>query len=241
MLARDQGATLASIATVVQRPLTAIVSLGDKHITTPRQLRGKTVGDTGIGYENAFLQTILTQAGVPAGSVKEVDVGTNLVGAMLSGRVDATLGADWNDEAIQLAQDGRHTNVIHVEDAGVPTYDELVVVTTETEIANHNNELRRFIQALGRGYEAARADPQAAVANLVRANPGLDAKLALASAEATMSSFFPPNANANLPWGWQNGAQWTTFGEWMLHHHLISNPAAIPNTSTNQLLAGQGP
>jgi len=42
--------------------------------------------------------------------------------------------------------------VIHVENAGVPDYDELVLVTTENDIANKNNELRRFVQALGRGY-----------------------------------------------------------------------------------------
>ena len=47
---------------------------------------------------------------------------------MLSGRVDATLGAYWNYEAIQLAQLHKHPNVIRMEQVGVPTYDELVVV-----------------------------------------------------------------------------------------------------------------
>ena len=54
------------------------------------------------------------------------------------------------------------------------------------EIANQTNELRRFVQALGRGYEAARADPQGAVKALVRANPALNAKLQLASVRATL-------------------------------------------------------
>ena len=45
------------------------------------QLRGKTVGDAGIPYQHAYLQTILKRAGVPASSVKEVNVGANLVGA----------------------------------------------------------------------------------------------------------------------------------------------------------------
>ena len=55
---------------------------------------------------------------------------------MLSGRVDATLGAYWNYEALQLRQMGRKVNVIHVEQAGVPTYDELVVVVRTGEIAS---------------------------------------------------------------------------------------------------------
>ena len=239
LLARDAGEPLVAIAAIVQRPLTSIVSLGSRHITTPEQLRGKRVGNAGIPYQQAYLKTILDHANVPAQSVKQVNVGANLVPAMLSGRVDATIGAYWNYEAIQLRQQGKRPNVIHVEDVGVPTYDELVVVVRENEIANQNGELRRFVQALGRGYQAVRADPQAGVDALVRANPSLTAKLQLASVKATLPAFFP--TAANLPWGWQDPKQWSAFGQWMLHQHLIKNAATIANASTNQLLAGQGP
>ena len=239
MLARDKGEPLVAIGAIVQRPLTSIVSLGAKHITSPAQLRGKRVGDAGIPYQHAYLVSILQHAGVPPSSVKEVNVGDNLVPAMLSGRVDATLGAYWNYEAIQLQQLGRRTNVIHVENAGVPDYDELVLVTRESTIANHTNLLRRFVQALGRGYESVRSNPQAGVDALVSANPSLAPKLQLASVHATLAAFFP--ANPGLPWGWQDQKQWNAYGEWMLSHHLISDPAAVANASTNQLLAGQGP
>ena len=238
MLARDKGEPLVAIGAIVQRPLTSIISLGSKHITTPAQLRGKTVGDAGIPYQQAYLQTILQSAGVPASSVKEVNVGDSLVPAMLSGRVDATLGGYWNYEAIQLRQDGKRPNVIPVDKAGVPTYDELVLVVREDEIANETNLLRRFVQALARGYEAVRADPQAGVDALVKANPSLDAKLQLASVRATLPAFFP---SSRYPWGWQNQGQWSAFGKWMLSHHLISNPATVPDAATNLLLAGQGP
>jgi putative hydroxymethylpyrimidine transport system substrate-binding protein len=239
MLARDRGEPLVAIGAIVQRPLTSIVSLGAKHITSPAQLRGKRVGDAGIPYQHAYLTTILQHAGVSQGSVKEINVGANLVPAMLSGRVDATIGAYWNYEAIQLRQQGRRANVIHVENAGVPSYDELVLVARESTVANRANVLRRFVQALGRGYAAVRSDPQAAVSALVAANPSLQTKLQLASVKATLPWYFP--TEANRPWGWQNPKQWTAYGEWMLDHHLISNPAAVANASTNQLLAGQGP
>lgn len=238
LLARDKGLPLVSIAALVQRPLTSIVSVGSKHITKPAQLRGKTVGDAGIPYQHAYLDTILGKAGVPVGSVHEVNVGSNLVPAMLSGRVDATLGAYWNYEAIQLRQMGKRPNVIHVENVGVPDYDELVLVARENEIANRTNILRRFVQAVGRGYGSVRSDPQAGVNALVSANPSLSSKLQLASVRATLPYYFPAGGK---PWGWENGKQWTAYGEWMLSHHLISNPAAIVDASTNELLAGQGP
>jgi putative hydroxymethylpyrimidine transport system substrate-binding protein len=239
MLARDAGEPLVAVAALVQRPLTSIVSLRSKHIASPRDLRGKTIGDAGIPYQRAYLRTILAHAGVPAGSVKDVNVGANLVPAMLSGRVAATLGAYWNYEAIQLRQAGKHPDVIRVDDAGVPTYDELVLVVRENEIATQSNELRRLVQALGRGYQAVRADPTQGVDALVNANPTLSRKLQQASVQATLSSFFP--AKASLPWGWQDQGQWTAFGKWMLSQHLIKHPQTIVAASTNQLLAGQGP
>jgi putative hydroxymethylpyrimidine transport system substrate-binding protein len=208
------------------------------HILTPADLRGKTVGDAGIAYQHAYLTTILAHAGVPTNSVREVNVGSDLVPAMLSGRVDATLGAYWNYEAIQLAQMGKHPNVIRMNQVGVPSYDELIVVVRASEINQHIDRIRRFVQALARGYGSVRRNPQAAVQHLVRANSGLDPKFQLASVQATLPAFFP--ANSRKPWGWMDPTQWNSYGQWMLNEHLISRPNAVTDASTNELLAGQG-
>jgi len=227
-----------SVAALVQQPLTSIISIGSKRITSPANLKGKRVGTAGIPYQHAYLTTILAHAGVPQSSVREINVGDNLVPAMLSGRVDATLGGFWNYEAIQLAQLRKRPNVIHMEQVGVPTYNELVVVVRKDTIVNHPDVVRRFVQALARGYEAVRRNPPAAVANLVKASSGLDPKLQLASVRATLPAFFP--SNPSDPWGWQDPKQWTAYGQWMLENHLISNPNAVLDASTNELLAGQG-
>jgi putative hydroxymethylpyrimidine transport system substrate-binding protein len=238
MLARNQNLPLVSAAAIVQEPLTSIVSLGSQRITTPSQLRGKTVGEAGIPYQHAYLETILAHAGVPASSVREINVGANLVPAMLSKRVNATLGAYWNYEAIQLAQLRKRPNVIRVDQVGVPTYDELVLVVRQRTLASQPDLIRRLVQAIARGYEAVRRDPAAAVANLVHANPGLDPKLQSAAVQATLPAFFP--TDTNKPWGWQDPVQWNAYGQWMLSNHLISNPAAVAGASTNEELAGQG-
>jgi putative hydroxymethylpyrimidine transport system substrate-binding protein len=238
LLARNQGLPLVSVAALVQEPLTSIVSVGAKHITSPANLRGKTVGDAGIAYQHAYLTTILAHAGIPAGSVKEINVGDNLVPAMLSGRVDATLGAYWNVEAIQLARMHKHPNVIRMNQVGVPNYNELVVVVRASEINERIDLVRRFVQALARGYQGVRRDPQAAVQNLVRANPGLDPKFQLASVKATLPAFFP--SDRSKPWGWMAPTQWGSYGQWMLSQHLITSVNAVTDASTNELLAGQG-
>ena len=238
LLARNQNLPLVSVAAIVQEPLTSIVSIGSKHIQTAAQLRGRRVGDAGIPYQHAYLETILAHERIPPGSVKEINVGDNLVPAMLSGRVDATLGAYWNYEAIELAQMGKHPNVIRMNQVGVPTYDELVLVVRESTLVDHPDEIRRLVQAIGRGYQAVRSDPKAGVANLVGANPGLDSKFQRAAVRATLPAFFP--SNPSNPWGWQDPVQWNAYGQWMLSNHLITNPAAVADASTNEELAGQG-
>jgi putative hydroxymethylpyrimidine transport system substrate-binding protein len=238
LLARDRNLPLVSVAALVQQPLTSIISLGSQHITRAAQLRGKRVGDAGIPYQHAYLETILARAGVPARSVKEINVGSNLVPAMVSGRVAATLGAYWNYEAIQLQQLGKHPNVIRMNRVGVPTYDELVLVVRQRTLINRPDLVRRLVQALGRGYASARENPTGAAANLVRANPGLASKLQTAAVKATLPAFFP--SDASHPWGWQDPVQWNSYGQWMLSNHLISNPAAVADASTNEELAGQG-
>ena len=104
LLARDQGLQLVSIGALVQRPLTSIIALPGSHVHERRRASpARRVGTAGIAYQAAELRTALQRAGVDPASVHEVNVGFNLVPAMLSGKVDATLGGFWNYEAIQLA------------------------------------------------------------------------------------------------------------------------------------------
>ena len=109
-----------SVAAIVQRAadLDRVARLQAHQ--DPRGATGKTVGDAGIPYQHAYLTTILASAGVPPSSVKEINVGANLVPAMLSGRVDATLGVVLELRGDPAGQLHKHPNVIHMNQAGVP-------------------------------------------------------------------------------------------------------------------------
>ena len=240
LLARDEGLKLVSIGALVQRPLTSIIALPGAHVRKVADLAGKRVGTAGIGYQTAELHTALHAAGVSPSAVKEANVGFNLVGAMLSGKVAATLGGFWNYEAIQLAQMRKHPVVIPVDQAGVPTYDELVLVVREDEAGKRGADLRAFLQALTHGAQRARSNPGAAAALIAKANPSAEEKLQLASLEATLPATLP--ADRSKPYGWQDPSAWATFGRWMLSHGLIRgdpNSAALP-PFTNEFLPGQG-
>src|SRR5204862_3402404 len=97
--ARDRGVKVEAVAALVRTPLTSIISLPKAGIRTPADLRGKTVGTAGIDYQSAYLQAILSRAHVPPSTVKQRNVGFDLVPALLTGKVDAILGGYWNYEA----------------------------------------------------------------------------------------------------------------------------------------------
>jgi putative hydroxymethylpyrimidine transport system substrate-binding protein len=239
LLARDQGLRLVSVAALVQRPLTSIIALPGAHVSTVADLAGKTVGTAGIPYQSAELHTALQNAGVNPSSVREVNVGFNLVPAMLSGKVAATLGGFWNYEAVQLELLHKHPLTIPVNRAGVPPYEELIMVVREDEAHTHGQDLRAFLQALMQGERAVRADPRAAAALLVKANPSLEPKLQLASIERTLPAAVP--ADSSAPFGWQEPAAWASFGSWMLTRGLLQHdPNAGLPPFTNEFLPGQG-
>jgi putative hydroxymethylpyrimidine transport system substrate-binding protein len=227
LLARDKGGELVGVGALVQRPLTSIMSVGSKAIERPEQLRGKRVGTAGIPYQSAYLEAILREAGVDPSTVKETSVGFNLVPAMLSKRVDATLGAFWNYEGVELRLQHKRPKIIRVDEAGVPTYDEL---------ARGGGKVRRFLRALAQGHEALARDADAGVDPLLKANPDLDRRTQLASVKATLPAFAPPRGK---PYGWQEPAEWAAYQRWMFDKRLLRAPGT-GQALTNEFLPGQG-
>lgn len=239
LLARDQGADLVSVGALVQKPLTSLMSIGKAAIRSPRGLRGKRVGTAGIPYQSAYLETILGQAGVDPGSVRETSVGFNLVPAMLSGRVDATLGAFWNYEGTDLERRGRDPVALRMEDLGVPTYNELVFVVRRRDLDQRfGAKVRRFIQATARGHAALRDDPEGALDGLLAADRGLDRGLQEAVVRATLPVFFPEDPDE--PFGHQDAGEWEAYADWMLERGLIREPQPAERAMTNEFLAGEG-
>jgi putative hydroxymethylpyrimidine transport system substrate-binding protein len=235
--ARDEGLNVVAVGAVVQKPLTSIISLPEAKIRTPADLKGKTVGTAGIDYQSAYLQTILDEANVPRDSVKERNVGFSLTPALLTGKVDAVLGAFWNYEGTELKLKGKRPRIIRMEQAGVPTYNELVLVANADALHRYAGKIRAFIGALSRGVRDLRADPDTAIDGLLDANPDLDPELQRAAVKVTLPLFVAPSGK---PFGWQDPKEWDAFGAWMQEKNLLSRPPDVPASFDNSLLPGSG-
>jgi putative hydroxymethylpyrimidine transport system substrate-binding protein len=240
LLARDQGAdNLVSVGALVQAPLTSVIALPGSGVRTAKDLAGKRVGTSGIPYQSAYLKAILEKAGVDPGSVKETNVGFNLTPAMLSKKVDATLGSFWNYEGVDLERRKRDPVILRMDKLGVPTYNELIFVAKREALDEAGaSRLRRFISATAAGHRLLRDDPSSGVDALVEADKGLDAGLQEAVVDATLPVFFP--ADREKPWGWQEPVDWANYERWMRAEGLLTRPPNEAPPLTNEFLPGEG-
>ena len=237
-LARKQGLPVVAVAALVQRPLTSVMATRKSGVRSVRDLRGKRVGTAGIPYQSAYLKTILARANVPASSVKETNVGASLLAAMLSGKVDATLGAFWNVEGVELRQRRQRPWIAPVDRLGVPDYDELVLVAHENDVENKRDDLRLFISAVARGARAARSDPAAAARNLIDANNDLRPRTTRASVRLTIPTLFPEQGDR--PFGYLDAVKWRNYAGWMVDNGLLEKTPDVNEALTNELLPGEG-
>ena len=217
LLARAQGVPVVSVAAIVQVPLLVMMTLTERGITRPADLKGRSVGISGVASDDALLSTILGADGLTLDDVEIVNVGYDLLPAIASGRVDAVTGVYWNHETLIADREGYDVSLIRFEDWGVPPFYELVLVASETTVAQRPEVVQALVRAMGAGYLAAAADPDVALAALAAASPDLDAAIELEAIPLSAPTWF----DANGRFGVQTAERWDAFGGWLASNGLI--------------------
>jgi putative hydroxymethylpyrimidine transport system substrate-binding protein len=230
MLAREQGLDVIAIGALVNRPLTSLIWLKKSGIGGIGGLRGKTVATAGIPYQDAYLETILARANLSPDDVKTVNVGFGLLPALIGGSAQAMLGGFRNVEGVDLRLRGKDPVVTPVDELGVPTYDELVLVANRERLESDPEPYRLFLAALARGTAAAVKSPDATLDALLAANPDLDPKLTRAEIAATLPLLDPGEE--------MNVADWAAFIAWMADTGLIADRPPTTQVLSNDYLPG---
>lgn len=223
---------VVAVAAVVPRPLNSFMSI-EPRIRSIRDLAGHSIGITGVPSDYATVDTALRRAGVSPKDVKLVTVGYNLLPALLSHKVDAVEGVYRNVEGIQLEQRGLHPTIIPVDQAGIPTYDELVLVANRDRLgsdAGYRSTVRRFVSAFLAGEAQARAHPRRALAILGKVTASPASFLARAT-PATLDLLSGPHGV-----GCMQTSAWRRFGRWMLARRLLTHPVPASAVLTTRYL-----
>ncbi len=140
-----EGLPLIRVGTLVATPLNCLLVLEDGPIKTPADLKGKKIGFSVAGVEEALLTTILARYGVSLEEVELINVNFSLSPALMSKQVDAVIGAFRNFELNQMDIENVPGRCIYIEEEGVPAYDELIYVANPDRM--DRDMLARFLRA----------------------------------------------------------------------------------------------
>ena len=127
---------------------------------------------------------------------------------MLGGRAQAILGGFGNISGELIDKNGEDPTVVPVDQLGVPTYDELVLVAQRSRVEDDPDVIRLFLSALANGTRAAIANPEAATESILKAGKGLDPQLTRAEVDATLPLLAPAPGQS---FGQMDGAKWELF------------------------------
>ena len=141
-----QGLPLIRIGTLVSTPLNSLVVLRDGPIKKIADLKGKKVGFSVGGFEDALLQSMLVTHGLTLNDVELINVNFSLSPALIAGKVDAVIGAFRNFELNQMDIIKRPGRAFFPEEEGVPAYDELILVAKKDKA--NDPRYRRFLDAV---------------------------------------------------------------------------------------------
>ncbi len=171
----DQGLPLVRIATLVATPLNSLVVLADGPVRRIEDLKGRKVGYSVGGFEDALLGRMLETHGLRLRDVELVNVNFSLSAPLISGRVDAVIGAFRNFELNQMAILGHPGRAFYPEEEGVPAYDELVLVCRRDRV--EDPRIGRFLSALEAAVGFIVNRPEESWALFVRYRKELDDEL----------------------------------------------------------------
>lgn len=216
--ARQNEVPVQSVAAMVQHPLNSIMVLEDSDIESVADLEGKTIAMAGVPSDEAYLESMLAHNGLSLDDVETVNVGFDLMPAILSGRADAVIGVYWTHQTILAEHEGHPVRYFRIEEHGVPDFYELVIVAGEETVADQPETVSAFLGALRQGFRDAEADLDTALQHLMDESPELVEEVEREGLELLAPLW---TDEGEVPWGTQTADRWNDYTAWAQEEGLI--------------------
>jgi putative hydroxymethylpyrimidine transport system substrate-binding protein len=234
IIAGAAGLPVTAVAALVPVALNSVIAPEKSGIKTAADLKGKSIGTPGIPSDDVYLKAIAKKEGFPESAFKKVNVGESLLASVVSGKVASIIGGYRNIEAIQVKDRGLNPTVIPVTDAGVPQYDELVVIANSDKLKSdpdYQATVKAFLAALSKGNASAVSDPAGATAAMGDVVKGYPKKQIDEMVAATAPLLSNPGG-----FGHMDPAAWQSFADWMKTNGMLDKSVDASTLVTNDYL-----
>ncbi|QDY68331.1 ABC transporter substrate-binding protein [Qingshengfaniella alkalisoli] len=140
-----EGLPLKRVGTLIATPLNCLLVLEDGPIEQISDLKGRKIGFSVAGVEEALLSHLLSENGLSTEDVEYVNVNWSLSPSLMAGQVDAVIGAYRNFELNQMEIEGVPGRCFYIEEQGIPPYDELIYIANPDTM--DADKIERFLRA----------------------------------------------------------------------------------------------
>jgi NitT/TauT family transport system substrate-binding protein len=182
---REAGAAITDVAQIFQRSGTRQVSFADENIRTVDDLKGKTVGNWGLGNEFELFAGLTTAGLAPSADVTLVRQEFDM-SALLARQLDAAQAMTYNEYALLLEQNNPKTGELYQpEDFSTIDWNDVGTAMLQDAIwadsdrlatdADYEATTVKFLKAVVRGWIFARDSPEEAAAIVLTYGPKLGA------------------------------------------------------------------
>jgi len=234
--AAQEGLPVIAVGSLVPQPLNSLMALADSKVQGPDSVKGATIGVAGLPFDDAILETIRKTQGLAESDVTSVNVGYDLVPALLSKQVDAAIGTYFNIEGVHIeSKTGQAPVIVKMDELGVPTYDELIVVGNSERLQSdpeYADAVSRFLTAMVDATKAAQADEAGSIATM-EANTEYTEEEIGAMVPDTLPLL---SSLQGLETGCFSLDAWQTFGDWMFDNGLLDAAIDPATIATNDYL-----
>ncbi|MEP3049167.1 MAG: ABC transporter substrate-binding protein [Roseibium sp.] len=209
----EEGLPLKWVGTLVETPLNSLIVLKDGPIKELKDLKGKKIGFSVSGFEDAMLGQMLRSVDLSVDDVELINVNFALSPSLMAGQVDAVIGAYRNFELTQIEIEGKEGKAFFPEENGVPVFDELIYVVHKDK--TDDPRYVKFLAAVEAATIFLTNHPDEAWNAFIEAYPNLDDELNKRAWADTLPRF------AKRPASLDKG-RYQRFAEFMAENKLIS-------------------
>jgi NitT/TauT family transport system substrate-binding protein len=208
MLLAAKGAPVKAVMSLLNTSGFGVISLEENGIKTAKDLEGKRLAITAGDALTQLFPAVAKYNKLDMSKIKLVQVDpAGKVVSLLEHRVDALLGG-LDDQYFLVKAKGFHPAALAFSQNGANTIG-MVILTQDSTIKDKADMVHRFVKATIRSWDAAKKDPDAAVAAALKVKPDLNRE---STKEQLLKdlSFLESDATKGHPIGWGAPADWET-------------------------------
>ena len=228
----DSPLPVKAIGTIIQHNTSGFASPKEKNIATVKDFEGKVYGGYGGPSESAILQAVMKKAGADFSKLKKVDVGTEDFFIATKNNIDFEWTFEgWTNISAKLRNFDINYIPLRELDERLDYYTP-IIATSEKNISEKSDMIKKFMSAVNKGYEYAIENPEDSAEILVKLVPEIDIDLAKESQKYLANEY---KAEATR-WGEMKDSVWDNYTQFMLDYNLIDKKMSASEAYTNEYL-----